>query len=242
VGEDEELSQLVLFDIDGTLCLTGRAGLRGMEAAFLQLHGIENALKDVPFAGRTDYSIVGDALTHWGREASDAEIKRLRDAYVTLLRDELPKPVPDPSGVLPGVEALLDALEGRDDIVVGLLTGNFAGGAELKLGHFDLWRRFRFGAFGDDHRDRRALVPIALDRAREAGLEGCTADRSVIIGDTPLDVDCAHAHGARAIAVATGHYSADELRAAGADLVVETLEDTPAIVGWLGHAPSGSED
>jgi predicted ABC-type transport system involved in lysophospholipase L1 biosynthesis ATPase subunit len=81
-GEDEELSQLVLFDIDGTLCLTGRAGLRGMEAAFLQLHGIENALKDVPFAGRTDYSIVGDALTHWGREASDAEIKRLRDAYV----------------------------------------------------------------------------------------------------------------------------------------------------------------
>src|SRR4029079_16730549 len=89
VGEDERVSQLVLFDIDGTLCLTGRAGLRGMEAAFLQLHGIRGAVKDVPFAGRTDYSIVGDALERWGRKATDAEIKRLRDAYVTLLRDEL---------------------------------------------------------------------------------------------------------------------------------------------------------
>jgi len=227
------VSQLVLFDIDGTLCLTGRAGLRGMEAAFLQLHGIRGALKDVPFAGRTDYSIVGDALERWGRKATDAEIKRLRDAYVTLLRDELPKPVSDPSGVLPGVEALLDALERRDQFAVGLLTGNFVGGAELKLGHFDLWRRFRFGAFGDDHRDRRALVPIALERAREAGFDRCTADRAVIIGDTPLDVDCAHAHGARAIAVATGHYGVDELRATGAELVVETLEDTGAIVTWL---------
>ena len=128
-------------------------------------------------------------------------------------------------GVLPGVTEMLDHLESRDDVVTGLLTGNFVAGAEIKLGHFDLWRRFAFGAFGDEHTERRALVPVAVDAAWRQGHATFAPDRIIVIGDTPLDVDCAHAYGARAIAVATGMYSMDVLRECNAALTVETLAD-----------------
>ena len=221
---------IVLFDIDGTLVLTGRAGLRGMNAAFSRLYGSVEALVGIPVAGRTDRAIVSDALRAAGLAVTSDEIRRLRDAYVADLQIEIGKPVPDFSGVLPGVEALLDELEARPDVSVGLLTGNFEAGARIKLGHFDLWDRFAFGAFGDDHDDRNALVPIALTRAREAGIAEPPADRVVVIGDTPLDVACARAHGARAVAVATGSYSSEQLRDAGADVVVDTLVDARALI------------
>ncbi len=224
---------LVLFDIDGTLVQTGRAGVRGMNAAFARLYGVEAALAGIPIAGRTDRAIVSDAFRAIGREPSDDEIIRLREAYVADLAVEIVKRVADPSGVLPGVEVLLDALAARSDVHVGLLTGNFERGARIKLGHFDLWRRFRFGAFGDDHLDRRALVPVAIARAREAGAPAVPAGRIVVIGDTPLDVDCARAHGARAIAVATGTYDRAALEATGADVVVDTLADAGDVAGWL---------
>lgn len=226
--------KLVLFDIDGTLILSGRAGLRGMEAAFHKLYGAPRALEHVPFAGRTDRAIVSDGLAGIGRAPTDAEILRLRDAYLEELPVEMPRPVDDPSGVLPGVEALLDALAGRKDVAVGLLTGNFAGGAAIKLGYFDLWRRFAFGAFGDHHLDRRDLYPVAIETAGRHGLPLVSPEQVIIIGDTPLDVDCARAHGARAVGVATGHYDAAALRTAGADLVVDTLAGTTAIVEWMG--------
>lgn len=221
---------IVLFDIDGTLVLTGRAGLRGMNAAFSRLYGSVEALVGIPVAGRTDRAIVSDALRAAGLAVTSDEILRLRDAYVADLQIEIGKPVPDFSGVLPGVEALLDELAARPDVSVGLLTGNFEAGARIKLGHFDLWDRFAFGAFGDDHDDRNALVPIALSRAREAGIAEPPADRVVVIGDTPLDVACARAHGARAVAVATGSYSSDQLRDAGADVVVDTLIDARSLI------------
>lgn len=214
----------MLFDIDGTLVLTGRAGLRGMDAAFASLHGWTSALDGIDFAGRTDRAIVADVFRGRGREApSEAELFAVREAYVEALGREIAKPSSWPSGVLPGVLDVLGVAEQDPAVVVGLLTGNFERGAEVKLGHFDLWRRFEFGAFGDHHVNRRDLVPVALDRARERGHQ-MRAEDVVIIGDTPLDVDCAHAHGARAIGVATGPFSVDALRAAGADLVVETLE------------------
>ena len=220
---------IVLFDIDGTLVLTGRAGLRGMTSAFTRLYGANGALEGIPIAGRTDCAIVSDALRSIGHEPTAVEIARLRDAYIDDLRLEIGKPVADPRGVLPGVEALLDRLAPRPDVAVGLLTGNFEAGARIKLGHFDLWRRFPFGAFGDHHVDRRALVPVALASASQAGV-GSRPDRVVVIGDTPLDIECAHAHGARAIAVATGPFDVAALRAAGADIVVETLEEAVEVV------------
>jgi phosphoglycolate phosphatase-like HAD superfamily hydrolase len=214
---------LVLFDIDGTLLQTLGAGIRGMSAAFGRLHGRPDALEDVPIAGRTDLSIVSDAFAKIGLQADPARVVALRDAYFDHLGPELARPVDGFVGVLPGVSGLLDALEGRDDVAVGLLTGNFVRGAEIKLGHFDLWRRFSFGAFGDHHLDRRDLVPVAVQQAAALGI---ASGGVVVIGDTPLDIACAHAHSAMAVAVATGPYSAAQL--AHANLVVETLDALPA--------------
>ena len=217
---------LVLFDIDGTLLQPLGAGIRGMNAAFGRLHRRPDALDDIAIAGRTDLSIVSDAFTKIGLPAERASVVALRDAYFDHLGTELARPVDGFFGVLPGVPALLDHLERREDVAVGLLTGNFVRGAEIKLGHFDLWRRFSFGAFGDDHLDRRDLVPVAVQRAMAMGHSPGTV---IVIGDTPLDIACAHAHGAMALAVATGPYSTSQL--AHANLVVETLETLPA--GWL---------
>lgn len=219
---------LVLFDIDGTLVQTGRAGVRGMNRAFADLFGAQDALTGVPVAGRTDRAIVSEVLTQIGQPVESDTITRVRDEYCRRLPEALADPASRPVGVLPGVLDLLSALESRSDVVTALLTGNFAAGAALKLGHFGLWDRFPFGAFGDEHVERRALVPVAVAAAADRGHAAVQPDRIVVIGDTPLDVDCAHAYGARAIAVATGMYSEDELRATGADLTVPTLSEVPA--------------
>jgi phosphoglycolate phosphatase len=224
---------LVLFDIDGTLIQSGRAGVRGMNRAFDRLYGQPRALDGVAVAGRCDRVIVMDAMRGFGLDATDEEILRLRDSYFEALSEEIGRPVADPSGVLPGVLSLLEALDRRPDVVVALLTGNFAGGARIKLGHFGLWSRFRFGAFGDDHEDRRELVPVALTLARAEGIAIEDPRRVVIVGDTPLDVDCAQAHGVRALAVATGLYDEATLRATGANLVLRTLEPVPEILDWV---------
>ncbi|HEY7476308.1 MAG TPA: HAD family hydrolase [Vicinamibacterales bacterium] len=224
---------IVLFDVDGTLIKSGGAGLRGMNAAFERLYGVPNALDGVTLAGRTDLAIVGDVFRGMGLEPTPEEVARVRAAYVEDLRVEMKRPVAEPAGVLPGVETLLDAVETLPHVRVGLLTGNFEPGAVVKLEHFDLWRRFAFGAFGDDHVDRRALVPVALARAMPAGHATPPSSRIVIVGDTPLDVDCAKAHGARAVAVATGPFDRAALSAAGADLVVDTFSDAAHVARWL---------
>lgn len=231
---------LVLFDIDGTLVVTGRAGIRGMNRAFEQLYGRREALDGVPIAGRTDRAIVVDVMQRIGVDPNDRAVDALRDAYIGQLRVEILRVVPGhPSMVLPGVTGLLDRLAATEGIATGLLTGNFAGGASVKLGHFSLWTRFRFGAFGDDHTDRRALVPVAVRQARNAGVADADARSVVIVGDTPLDVDCAKAHGARAIGVATGPFDRRSLEAAGADLTVDSLE-SPEVIKWLLEAEAES--
>lgn len=225
---------LVLFDIDGTLLLSGRAGVRGLSLAIDRLYGRRDALDGVAMAGRTDRAIVIEVLRGIGREPDEATIRRVRDVYCECLATEIHRPVDHFCGVLPGVGALLDALDARRDVAMGLLTGNFERGAAIKLGHFDLARRFAFGAFGDEHVDRRDLVPVALARAgAELGGGAFPAHRAVVIGDTPADVDCAKAHDARVVAVATGGFDAATLRAAGADLVLDTLDDRERLLAWL---------
>lgn len=224
---------LVLFDIDGTLISSGRAGVRGMNRSFEREFGVKGALDTVTLAGRTDLAIVTEALTRAGQVADDASIARVRDAYFVDLPAALAEPGSRPMGIMPGVLPLLDRLETRADVVIGLLTGNFVRGAEIKLGHFGLWSRFAFGAFGDHHTNRRDLVPAAVEAAMAAGHPRFELPRIVVIGDTPLDVDCAHAHGARAVAVATGPFSYADLVATGAAHVVATLEelDADAVLG-----------
>jgi len=224
-----EVSRVVLFDIDGTLIHSARAGLRGMNAAFQALYGVSGALDHVSLAGRTDRAIVGDVFTRLGLEPTDDAVFALRESYLTHLADELSRPVPG-ALMLPGVVAVLDRLAARDDVAVGLLTGNFERGAAIKLGHFQLWSRFAFGAFGDAHVNRRDLVPIARAHVDRLGAGPIPASRVIVIGDTPLDVDCARAHGARSIGVATGPFSTAQLDDAGADLAIETLEDVERVL------------
>jgi phosphoglycolate phosphatase-like HAD superfamily hydrolase len=223
---------LVLFDIDGTLILSGRAGVRGLRRAFDRLYGMSDVVDGIPLSGRTDRAIVIEALEAIGRAPEDDEILRLRDVYCECLALEIVRPVTAPSGVLPGVVSLLDALDHGARAHVGLLTGNFERGAAIKLGHFDLGSRFRFGAFGDDHVDRRDLVPVALERARASGVDVPPPDRVIVVGDTPLDVDCAKAHGARAVAVATGGCDRASLEASGADLVLDSLAELDRFRAW----------
>jgi phosphoglycolate phosphatase len=226
-------STLILFDIDGTLVLTGGAGGRAMSRAFEEIFAIANAFTGVPMAGRTDAWILSDAAAAHGIPPDSPGLARFRDVYLRHLAIELEHPGASRKGVMPGVRTLLDALSDRDDVCLALLTGNYEAGARLKLEYFDLWKYFSCGAFGDAAPHRNVLVPRAL--ARVEACEGRTfaAADSVVIGDTPLDVGCAAHAGARSLAVATGSHSVDELRAAGADAVIEDLGDTGAVLRLL---------
>src|SRR4051812_1869419 len=227
------MQTLVLFDIDGTLVLTGAAGLRAMNRACADLVGHADALAGIPVAGRTDRIILSDVAAQAGRVLDEELLKELRQKYVTHLREEIELPGRGTKAVMPGVRELLDALAEREDVFVGLLTGNFESGARIKLEHFDLWHYFRCGAYGDDSADRNALVPFALERAKGCGLPDLPADRIFVVGDTPHDVACARAVGAVPVAVATGTFTVDQLKATGADIVFEDLSDTNAFLELL---------
>ena len=193
-----------------------------------------------PHAGHE--AVPCDALAATGVRPVDGEIARYKAAYFKRFAEEIHKPVVVDAarptrhrfkGMLPGVREALDALDGRPDVFLGLLTGNYEQGARIKLEVFDLWRYLRCGAYGDDSFDRHALVPVAVARSRQAGCPEVDPRDVVIIGDTPLDVACARDAGVSCVAVATGGYGVDTLRAAGADTVFESLADTEAVVKVL---------
>lgn len=223
------MAKLILFDIDGTLVLTGRAGVRAMTRAAADVFGIDNAFDDISMAGRTDWYLLNAALGQAQKTLDADGLGRFRDVYVRYLEEEVPRRGEGRRGIMPGITALLDALVRKDDVCLGLLTGNFAEAARVKLEHFDLWRYFRCGAFGDDAHDRSELVPVALARARN-GDNDRRFDRVFVVGDTPHDVACAAAGNATSIAVATGSFDATALRAAGADVVFEDLSDSDAFL------------
>lgn len=227
-------ARLVLFDVDGTLVLTGGAGARAMTLALRDLLGVENGFEGIPMPGRTDGIILKDALERGGHPNDEAVLEDFQRRYLEHLAREIHHPAPGKfKGVMPGVRALLDALAGRDNVLLALLTGNYRGAARLKLEHFDLWRYFRCGAFADDAHERNDLVPVAVSRARECGFPEVAPGHVVVIGDTALDVACARAAGARAIAVATGGVDVETLRSSGADAVFEDLSDTNAALAAI---------
>ena len=225
---------VLLFDIDGTLVLTGGAGGRAMTRAFEDLYGIPNGFEGIPFNGRTDSWIVSRAAA--AHAIDDAALSRFKPRYLDYLAEELDKPGPR-KGVMPGVIPLLDALAQRDDVFIALLTGNYELGARLKLQYFDLWRYFACGAFGDTTHDRNGLLAEALDRVAVCGWPQAAPADTVIIGDTPLDVAVAVTGGARSIAVATGSHTTDELQASGADVVFQDLSDLEAVLAVLERRP-----
>ena len=201
-----------------------------MSLAFEELFAIPNAFQGIPMAGRTDAWILADAAAVHGIPEAAPGLARFPDVYLRHLATQLDQPSALRKGLMPGVRELLDALAPRTDVYLALLTGNYEAGARLKLEYFDLWRYFACGAFGDDAPHRNILVPKALMRVAACGGPSFSAADAIVIGDTPLDVGCAAAVGARSLAVATGHHSVEELRAAGADVVMEDLSDTGEVV------------
>ncbi len=223
---------LLLFDIDGTLLLSGGAGLRALNRAFEEQFQKSDAFAGIPFAGRTDPLLLQEAAARAGITIDDTHRQRFHDRYCELLETEILHPGPR-KGLMPGVEPLLAHLHERDDVSVALLTGNFARAAQIKLEHFGLWRFFLCGAFGDDSADRDRLVPVAMTRAAGVGVAPASPADVVVIGDTPLDIQCARVAGARSIAVATGSFDEDTLKGHGASAVLPDLGDVDAFLDAL---------
>ena len=223
--------KLVLFDIDGTILHTHGAGKRAVHRALREVFGTTGP-EGHRFDGKTDRQIVRELMTLAGH--GDAHIDRhmddLLDRYVRYLRDEL-ESATRPPHVYPGVRPLVDALDARDDVVLGLLTGNLVEGARAKLDVAGFaWERFRVGAFGSDAERRPDLPALAKQRGEAVLGRPIAGGDVVIIGDTPADVTCGTGIGARAIGVATGQYGEEELRVAGAWATFATLAATERVI------------
>lgn len=229
--------RIVLFDIDGTILRSGGVGRIAMERALTDVFGSPGS-RDYHYDGKTDKQIVRETMRLEGLsdEEIDARMPELLDAYLAGLHSELG------SGnrtvhVFPGVREILDELERQDNVILGLLTGNIEPGARAKLGAAGIeMSRFKVNAFGSDHEHRPELPGVAQRRAGEllgAEIEG---NRVIVIGDTPADIRCGESIGARAIGVATGRYSVDDLAAHGAYAVFETLADTESVLERIMNA------
>jgi phosphoglycolate phosphatase-like HAD superfamily hydrolase len=223
--------KVVLFDIDGTLLWTDGAGRRAVHRAIEDVFGAA-APDGHEFDGKTDPQIVRELMRLAG-VADDAIDEGLEEAlrrYVELLHLELAGD-DHTDKTFPGIVPLLDTLESRDDVLLGLLTGNVHEGALAKLGAVGISReRFRIGAFGSDHASRQELPAIARARAESLLGHAVLGQDVIVIGDTPADMRCGNGIGARAIGVATGRYSVADLRACNAAAVFQDLSDTAAVI------------
>jgi phosphoglycolate phosphatase-like HAD superfamily hydrolase len=210
-----------LFDIDGTLLASGGAGKAALESAFTEVFGITLRFQ-VPYSGRTDRAIARDLLGLHGVEPSHENWQKLLVGYLARLPDCLNR---NQGRVLPGILAMLQTLQKRSDVAIGPLTGNVRAGARVKLGHYGLFEHFAFGGFGDLHFDRDDVAREALAATHAHVGPHAVAECIWVIGDTPLDVKCARAIGAKVAAVATGSHSFDELVASSPDVLVNDFSD-----------------
>jgi phosphoglycolate phosphatase-like HAD superfamily hydrolase len=222
---------IILFDIDGTLVRTGGAGKSAMEAGLVAAFGVKELRDEVSYSGRTDVAISRDLLRVHGIDPTPDNQRRLRESYLAHLPNSL---MTKGGTVCPGVRELLAALVGQPGVVLGLLTGNVRVGALHKLGHFGLWDFFTCGGFGDDHYDRDDVARSALACVREHVGRHVNPSEVWVIGDTPLDVSCARAIGANAVAVATGWHPLEELAEHKPDLIFGDLSDHARLLAAWG--------
>ncbi|MGD8370461.1 MAG: HAD hydrolase-like protein [Syntrophobacterales bacterium] len=221
------MTKFVLFDIDGTLIGSDGASNRALDRALTKLTGVKEGFRGISFAGKTDLQIVREGLKSLGLSQSGDLPHAIINLYLSYLSGELSNGA---GHVKVGVWEILQILSDTEDVHLGLLTGNFKKGAELKLGQFGLMEFFQVGAFGSDSEDRHELLPIAVLRLREIENVSLAYDHCVVIGDTPRDVECARVHGASSIAVATGPYSVEQLNKTEANHVVSDLSNSDQIV------------
>jgi phosphoglycolate phosphatase len=218
--------RLVLFDIDGTLVHTGGAGVKAFREVFTTEFKATDGFERLKFAGRTDYSLVREFFTYHGIAASPENFQRFFECYVFWLDHILRR---SESRTCHGVlEFITDLRALSQPPVLGLLTGNIRLGAEIKLRHFNLWDVFETGAFADDHEERDEIAAIAHQRGSRLLNEQLRGEQVLVIGDTPLDIRCARAIGAKALAVATGGHSLEELQSHRPDWAVADLRKIKA--------------
>src|SRR5437870_9794247 len=223
--------RLLLFDIDGTLVHSGGAGVHALKLTLAERFGIADDLHDIEIAGMTDSGIVVSILKKHRIPAINENVSAFLDSYVHFLSLELPR---REGKLLPGVLELLEKLKSRRHVVLALLTGNVSRGAQLKLEHYGVWHFFEFGAFADDHQDRNRLGSFARARARERHGREFSASQIDVIGDTPRDIACGKAIGARTIAVATGKWSRQQLAEHQPDFLIDDLSDVDGVIHTLG--------
>lgn len=221
----------MLFDIDGTLIHSAGAGLHSLRLSLAERFGIADDLADIEIAGMTDSSIVMSILNKHAIPPTNENIASFLDTYVHFLSLELPQRT---GHVLPGVLDLLNKLKSRPHLVLALLTGNVSRGAQLKLEHYGVWHFFEFGAFADDHHDRNRLGVVAQTRAREKHGNEFRSDQIDVIGDTPRDIACGKAFGARTIAIATGSWPRAELAGHHPDFLFDDLSNVDEVIRVLG--------
>ncbi|MGH7605208.1 MAG: HAD family hydrolase [Gemmatimonadaceae bacterium] len=229
--------RLVLFDIDGTLLTSEGLGRAAMQRALETVFGSKGD-PAYRYDGKTDRQIVRDVMRLEGHSDAhiDEKMEKLIDLYVVGLQEGV-KGGKFNVHPLPGVLDVLDALEDRDDVVLGLLTGNIAPGARIKLRAAGIDpNRFRVNAFGSDHEHRPELPAIAQRRARETLGIKIAGEKLVVIGDTPADIDCGRSLGARAIGVASGHYSVKQLLSHKPYAALPSLTDTSKVLETILNA------
>jgi phosphoglycolate phosphatase len=217
--------KLFLFDIDQTLINSGGAGLRALDRACRKLFGLENAMDGISPHGRTDPAIVRDILRQRlsSDNANDFQVTTILDAYLFFLKEEVQT---SPTyRVLPGVLSLLEELQRRSEVMLGLATGNIEPGGRIKLDRGDLNPYFSFGGFGSDSEDRTELVRMAAEKAADKNGASISPSNIFVIGDTPLDIDAGNRCGFLTVGVASGSYSVGQLLASGATIAVPNLAD-----------------
>src|SRR5438093_8586553 len=218
--------RLVLLDIDGTLILTGGAGVKAFAKVSATEFNAVDGFEQLKFAGRTDVRLVREFFSFHQIAPTPENFKRFFERYVFWLDHILYQ---SEGSVCPGVLELIRGLQGLPQPpVVGLLTGNIRLGAEIKLRRFGLWGVFATGAFADDHEDRDQIAAVAYQRGCQMLNEPLRGDQVVVVGDTPFDIRCGRAIEAKVLAVATGGSPLDELRRHQPDWVVGTLEEISA--------------
>lgn len=226
-----EVSKVIFWDIDGTLVDAAGAGisawLEGMRACF----DLEGNIEGIRWAGRTDPFIGKLFFEKFGIEMTDAAFSRFLEHYVSRLPESLEQ---RKGQVLPGIPRMLEHIHRRSDLAQGLLTGNIARGAEHKLRHFGLWYYFPFGSFADGIFDRNELSPVALRIAREQIRPGLGGEDLIIIGDTPYDIACGKVIGAKTVAVATGHFSQEQLAESAPDWLFRDFREPDRVLEALG--------
>ena len=224
-------THLFLFDIDGTLISSGGAGEYSMRLAVQDMFGVENGLEGVEIAGRTDQLITQNVFKKFGVEWTPEGATEFLDLYLRHLAAELPR---KKGRLLPGIIELLEALKSRPGVALALLTGNLERGAQIKLTHYGVWDYFEFGAYADDHADRNRLGPFAQARARERHGVEFPPERIFVLGDTPHDITCGRAIGAKTVAIATGGFTREQLAAHEPDFLFDDLGDVLGVMAALG--------